>query len=49
MGSLAALESLEQLFLCGVVFFLHSALTELASTQQMAKPEFKLSLSGPGC
>lgn len=30
-------------------FFLHSALTELASTQQMAQPEFKLCLSGPGC
>lgn len=30
-------------------FFLHSALTEFASTQEMAKLEFKLCLSGPGC
>lgn len=30
-------------------FFLHSALTEFVSTQQMAKLEFRLCLSGPGC
>lgn len=40
---------MEQLFLTGKSFFLHSALTELACTQQMAKPEFRLCLSGPGC
>lgn len=43
------MESIEQHFLSGVVFFLCCASNERASIHQVAKSEFKLCGSGPGC